>query len=84
MSTVDQGLDLSPEKLFRFEDEKLAGRHAGERRGGEYPWRERTSPHEEIDFNLDSIGFAGVIFIVEVPFTQGLVVRTVLQFVAEA
>ena len=36
MSTVDQGLDLSPEKLFRFEDEKLAGRHAGERRGGDF------------------------------------------------
>ena len=26
MSTVDQGLDLSPEKLFRFENEKLARR----------------------------------------------------------
>ena len=45
---------------------------------------QRAGAHQEVDFYLDAVGSADVIFEIEVPLTEGVVVHAILELVAEA
>jgi hypothetical protein len=81
MAPVDHGFDLPTEPFFGFEQEKLTGRCYGQRRSGQNSGRQRARAHQEVDLDLNAVGFSGVVRVVEIAFAQGMFVHSVLQFV---
>src|SRR6266853_2938118 len=84
MAAVDHGLDLPAEQLLGFQHKKLTGRRSRQSRSGEDFWSERASAHEEVDLDLDAVGFSCVVPVVETPLAQGVFIDTVLQLVPES
>jgi len=76
MAPVDHSFDLPAEQFFGFEKEKLAGRCRGLGRSGQNSGRQRARAHQEVDLDLNAVGFSGVVRVAEIPFAQGMFVHT--------
>jgi hypothetical protein len=81
---VNHRLCLAAEQFLDFENQIPARCSMPDGHSVEFAWRQRAGAHQEIDFDLDALGSAGVIFEIEVPLPQGVVVCAILDLVAEA
>jgi hypothetical protein len=81
---VDHGFDLPAEQLLGFQHKKLTGRRSRQSRSGEDSRSERASAHDEVDLDLDAVGFSCVVLVVEIPLAQGVFIDTALQLVPES
>lgn len=81
---VNHRLCLATEHFFEFQDEITT--RCSIRDGYSVPFLrgQRAGAHQEVDFDLDAVGSAGVIFEIEVPLAQSVVVDAMLELVAEA
>ena len=81
---VDHRLCLATEQFLDFQNEITARCSITDGYSVAFLRRQCAGAHQEVDFDLDAVGSAGVIFEIEVPLTQGVVVDAILELVAEA
>jgi hypothetical protein len=81
---VNHGLCLATEQFLDFQNEVTARCSIPDGYGVQLMRRQCAGSHQEVDFDLDAVGSAGVIFKIEVPLAQGVVVHAVLKLVAKA
>jgi hypothetical protein len=77
---VNHCLCLATEQFLDFQNEITARHSFSDGYSIEFLGRQRAGAHQEVEFDLDAVGSAGVIFESEVPLPRGVVVHAIRRY----